>query len=146
MMRSRGRTTKSVGCSTATSDVLLDTHSLIWVLQGGTRFGAETRELLQTSEGVRFSSISIAEIRIKQMLGKLAVPEDVLERIEASGLQPSSFTPSAADELLAWPQLVRHDPFDRLLLAQAASLGTRLLTVDRVLLELEGAPVLDARR
>lgn len=125
--------------------MLLDTHSLLWVLSGGAEFGASARTALEGDPEVTYSSVSVAEIRIKQLLGKLQVPEDLLDRISAAGLRARDLTVAAADGLAAWPTLRRHDPFDRLLLAHAVAIGTRLLTADRVLLELDGAPVLDAR-
>ena len=100
---------------------------------------------MQDAEDVAYSAISLAEIRIKQMLGRLTVPEDLLHRIGEAGLRASAYGVRAADDLLSRPALVRHDPFDRLLLTQAAAEGTVLLTADRVLLGLPGAPVLDAR-
>lgn len=125
--------------------MLLDTRSLLWTLNGGEEFGSHARALLARATDPQYSSISIAEIRIKQLLGKLTVPDDLLLRIEEAGLRPAAYSAEAADDLLNWPQLVRHDPFDRLLLTQAVAAGTTLLTADRTLLALAGAPVIDAR-
>ncbi|WP_148286651.1 type II toxin-antitoxin system VapC family toxin [Mycobacterium canetti] len=44
------------------------------------------------------------------------------------------------------PKLTRHDPFDRLLVAQADRAGLQLLTADRVLLELRREFILDATK
>ena len=43
-------------------------------------------------------------------------------------------------------ELVRHDPFDRLLVAQATRAGLRLLTADQVLLGLGRDFIIDASR
>jgi PIN domain nuclease of toxin-antitoxin system len=40
----------------------------------------------------------------------------------------------------------RHDPFDRLIVAQASCAGLRLLTADHVLLDLRRDFILDASR
>lgn len=125
--------------------MLLDTHSLLWLLDGGDAFGSKARRLLEESEMVTYSAISIAEIRIKQMLGKLTVPDDLIQRIESAGLRSAAYGVLAAEGLVRWPALLRHDPFDRLLLTQAVAEGTVLLTADRVLLDLPDAPVIDAR-
>ena len=45
-----------------------------------------------------------------------------------------------------YPELARHDPFDRLLVAQADRAGLRLLTADRVLLGLQRSFILDATK
>ena len=71
-----------------------------------------------------FSAISIAEITIKSMLGKLSVPEDIEQQLVASGLNEMPVTSAHAGALRALPVLVRHDPFDRLLVAQSASPGS----------------------
>ncbi len=44
------------------------------------------------------------------------------------------------------PEVAHHDPFDRMLLAQCLVDGATLLTSDRALLALPGAPVSSARR
>ena len=125
--------------------MLLDTHALLWVLDGCARFGPVARRTLERGSDVAFSPVSIAEIRIKQMLGKLTVPADLLDRIEAAGLRPTPLGVRAADGLTRRPTLSRHDPFDRLLISQAVADDTVLVTADQVLLGLSGAPVLDAR-
>lgn len=129
----------------ATNDLLLDTHTLLWVLDGGASLGAECRSRIDRADTVWYSSISVAEIRIKELLGKLTVPPDLLALIQAANLQAASFSVGAADRLSQWPQSVRHDPFDRLLLCHAADLGAHLVTADTAILALEDAPVLDAR-
>ena len=45
-----------------------------------------------------------------------------------------------------FPELVRHDPFDRLLVAQAARAGLRLLTADQILLALGRDFIIDANQ
>jgi PIN domain nuclease of toxin-antitoxin system len=45
-----------------------------------------------------------------------------------------------------FPELIRHDPFDRLIVAQASRVGLRLLTADHVLLDLRRDFILDASR
>ena len=49
-----------------------------------------------------------------------------------------------AEGIREFPELIRHDPFDRLIVAQASQAGLRLLTADRVLLGLGRAFVVDA--
>lgn len=50
-----------------------------------------------------------------------------------------------ANALREEPELARHDPFDRFLLAQSFADGMPLLTADHVLLELGRTWVHDAR-
>jgi PIN domain nuclease of toxin-antitoxin system len=80
------------------------------------------------------------------MLGKLSVPADLSTRLTAQGLELLSITAEHAEALRDFPELTRHDPFDRLLVAQAARAGLQLLTADQVLLGLDREFILDASR
>lgn len=51
-----------------------------------------------------------------------------------------------AEAVREFPELARHDPFDRLIVAQAHLTGMRLLTADCVLLALDRDFVVDASK
>lgn len=70
---------------------------------------------------VYVSSISIAELRVKALKRKIQLPPDLLEIIVSSGMELESFGVDAANQITRFETLVRHDPFDRMILAQAAS-------------------------
>ena len=80
------------------------------------------------------------------MLGRLSVPADLSKRLTAQGLALLSITAEHAEALRDFPELSRHDPFDRLLVAQASRTGLRLVTADQVLLDLDRDFILDASR
>ena len=80
------------------------------------------------------------------MLGELSVPADLSRRLAAQGLELLSLTAGHAEALRDFPELTRHDSFDRLLVAQASCAGLRLLTADQVLLDLGRDFILDASR
>jgi PIN domain nuclease of toxin-antitoxin system len=80
------------------------------------------------------------------MLGKLSVPADFSTRLISQGLMPLSITAEHAEAIRNFPQLVRHDPFDRLLVAQASCAGLRLLTTDQILLGVGRDFIVDANR
>ncbi len=126
--------------------VLLDTNSLIWLLNSidGNQLGPLVKKILADADVVYVSSVSILEIRIKTMLGKLTSDKDLLIDIEAAGLKTLSFTSDHADAITSFPTLSRHDPFDRMLIAQAKTENLLLLTSDKVLLELNHAYVIDS--
>ena len=128
-------------------NILLDTNALIWLLSDaeGKSFGHEAKKLVQDAAVVYASSVSVLEIRIKAMLGKLTVGENLLEDINASGLEELSFTVHHADAIKAFPALSKHDPFDRMLLAQAHIEGRLFLTSDELLLRLGLPFIADAR-
>jgi PIN domain nuclease of toxin-antitoxin system len=126
--------------------ILLDTHSLLWVLTDSDRLGAAARASLTSARAVYSSSISVVEITVKTMLGKLAVPDDYLEAARESGIRDLPYTHEHALALQRFPQLARHDPFDRMLAAQASADGLTLMTADAVLLGMGEAFVQDSRR
>jgi len=72
------------------------------------------------------------------------VPADLSKRLPEQGLELLSVTAEHAEAIREFPELVRHDPFDRLIVAQASRAGLRLLTADRVLLDLRRDFILDA--
>lgn len=125
--------------------VLLDTNALLWVLADHDELGERARALLATSRPVHFSAVSVLEITIKQMLGRLTVPGDVSDGARRAGLLELPFRADHASRLLDFPALSRHDPFDRMLLAQAAEDHLLLVTSDRHLIGLGVASVVDAR-
>lgn len=130
---------------TAGSGTLLDSNALIWLLADDPRLGPRARGTLRSGEPGWFSSVSILEITMKTLLGRLSPPSDPTEAAGVAGLRDLPFTARHTAALAAFPELARHDPFDRMLLAQAATEGIRLLTADRVLLSRGLPSVVDAR-
>jgi PIN domain nuclease of toxin-antitoxin system len=124
--------------------ILLDTNALVWTLSDGRLLGPGTRHLLRR-DGVHFSSVSVLELVMKGMRGKLSLPEPAAQAATRAGMRELAFTAEHATRLEEFPALVRHDPFDRMLLAQAASEHWRLVTSDASLLELDLSWVIDAR-
>ncbi|WP_028932839.1 type II toxin-antitoxin system VapC family toxin [Pseudonocardia spinosispora] len=127
-----------------TTLLLLDSQAVVWLLDDSARLGARARELIQTAGGVYVSAASVWELTIKSMLGKLTIPADLASRLRQQGLVPLSVTAEHAEGIREFPELLRHDPFDRLLVAQAHRSGLRLLTADQVLLGLGRDFVIDA--
>lgn len=126
--------------------ILLDTQVALWLLYAPERVGKLARQAIEEAEAVAFSAVSIAEITVKKMLGRLDVPDDVARQLERSGLTPLALDIDHAAALDVFSEFVRHDPFDRLILAQARVERATLLTADRVLLSLDLPRVDDARR
>ncbi|WP_353950987.1 type II toxin-antitoxin system VapC family toxin [Knoellia sp. S7-12] len=126
--------------------ILLDTSALLWFFTRDPRMGPASQEALRGSTSpVHFSAISIVEFTIKEMIGKLQLMAPAAESARRAGMRELPFTADHAAGLEAFPALVRHDPFDRMLLAQARIEGMRLLTSDRVLLAAEPELTIDAR-
>lgn len=125
--------------------ILLDTNSLIWVLSGSPSLGDDAKQRLVTSTRPHFSAVSVLEMAIKRAIGKLQVPPDPRGSALSAGLHDLPFTSQHAAGVDGFPELARHDPFDRMLLAQAEVEGMHLLTSDRVLLGLGLDWVIDSR-
>ncbi len=98
------------------------------------------------AETAKVSAATVWELTIKTVLGKLSVPADLSKKLTAQGLALLSITAEHAEAIRDFPELVRHDPFDRLLVAQAYRAGLRLLSADQVLLGLGRNYIIDARR
>ena len=126
--------------------LLLDSQALLWLLDDNPRLGSQARQAITSAQGVYVSAATVWELTIKTMLGKLFVPADFSKRLTTQGLLPLSITAEHAEAIRDFPELTRHDPFDRLIVAQAARAGLRLLTADHVLLNLRRDFILDASR
>lgn len=126
--------------------LLLDSQVLLWLLDDNPRLGPQARQVITSAQGVHVSAATVWELTIKTMLGKLTVPDDLSKRLTGQGLELLSVTAEHAEAIRDFPELTRHDPFDRLLVAQAALTGLRLLTADHVLLDLHRDFIVDASR
>jgi len=114
--------------------MLLDSQVVLWLVDDSPRLGSATRRSLASASFVHVSAATVWELTIKSMLGKLTVPEDLDQRLDAQGLVVLPVTAAHASTMRLYPELVRHDPFDRLLMAQSTVEGLPLVTADRVLL------------
>jgi len=113
--------------------LLLDTHILLWWLNASTELSDEAIEMIASPEAIVFvSAVSIWEIRIKQSLGKVKVPEDFAEVLSAEAFEQLPVRFEHAHAVCTLPPLHR-DPFDRMLLAQAKLEKFTLVTHDDIL-------------
>lgn len=129
-----------------TTMLLLDSQTALWVLDDSPRLGAAARESIESLVEVYVSVASIWELTIKSMLGKISVPERLTDALRDQGFNILDITGHHAEALRRFPELVRHDPFDRLITAQAFCEHLRLLTADRVLLALQQDFIVDSSR
>lgn len=125
--------------------VLLDSHAVLWLADDPGRLGSEARRRLSQATQRYVSSVTQVEFRIKAMTGGFAMPARLFDSLEAQGLTPLSLTHEHAAAMVDFPELARHDPFDRLLLAQAHVERLSFLTADRHLLALGLEWLVDAR-
>ncbi|MGH3938018.1 MAG: type II toxin-antitoxin system VapC family toxin [Pseudonocardiaceae bacterium] len=128
----------------ATTLLLLDSQAALWLLDDNPRLGAHARQLISSETVVHVSAATVWELTIKAMLGKLSVPDGLPKRLAEQGLVLLAVTADHAEGIREFPELTRHDPFDRLLVAQASQTRLQLLTADRVLLGLGRDFIIDA--
>jgi len=127
--------------------LLLDTHVLLWAASEPEQLTAQARDALEDgSNDVLVSVVSAWEIAIKQSLGKLDLPRPaeqwLPEVLRRSGFELAEVGLAAALRVRALPWHHR-DPFDRLLVAQAAEEGYTVVTRDSALGSY-GVPLLKA--
>jgi PIN domain nuclease of toxin-antitoxin system len=118
------------------SRLLLDTHLVLWWLNGDPRLPQPVVERVQAAEAEVFvSQASLWEMAIKVSIGRLRVDLPELER--QVPLQGFRWLPIRTTHLLAVAELEsggdHRDPFDRLLVCQSRTEPLLLLTVDRQL-------------
>lgn len=109
--------------------LLLDTHVVLWWLTDDETLSAEVKEAIDTEVEVFVSAATVWEIAIKQALGKLTAPPDLLDVLNRSGLVELPIRIRHAAEAGQLP-LLHRDPFDRMLVAQARCEGMTLLSRD----------------
>ena len=113
---------------------LLDTHGLIWFLNGNPRLSSRARQLVEDENNeVLVSIASLWEIAIKSSLGKLELGEP-FDQMFPRQLQENAIEilDISVEHLNAVRILPFHhrDPFDRLILAQSQIENLPIISVD----------------
>jgi PIN domain nuclease of toxin-antitoxin system len=125
--------------------LLLDTHLLLWAAAGAGLPDRAAGLIADPDNRLFFSPASIWEIAAKAGLGRrdLAVDASVFRReLLDNDYEELPIMSAHAAAVGALPDLHR-DPFDRMLVAQAAVEGVTLLSADRAVLQYPG-PILSA--
>jgi PIN domain nuclease of toxin-antitoxin system len=113
-------------------DILLDTNALIWWFEDLPMLGQGGRGLIaDPANGLFVSSISLWEITIKWRIGKHGLPGSAYAAF--LGEEGVSLLAVALPHIAALERLEFHhkDPFDHLILAQAAVEGLTVMTSDQ---------------
>jgi PIN domain nuclease of toxin-antitoxin system len=101
--------------------LLLDTNVVVWLLLNDRDAvsAKAARALLDERNTVSLSAVSVWEIAIKRSLGKLQIEPDWARALARLDFDPLPVTTAHAQQVEHLPWHHR-DPFDRLLVAQAA--------------------------
>lgn len=117
--------------------LLIDTHVFLWILSERQRFSAKARAFLEDAESNQFffSDASAWEASIKFGLGKLKLPEEpelfFADRVRQAGYRHLRIDLSHVTRVHSLPR-VHGDPFDRLLVSQAAVESMTIISDDPV--------------
>ncbi len=116
--------------------VLLDTHVVVWWLEGATRLSRRAATILANLDNIILISAAVGwELAIKVSTGKMK-PQSIL--VDLDGIlkrEMFSELPITLEMAVRAGLLPPHhrDPFDRMLVAQAQSLNVPILSADAVL-------------
>ena len=128
------------------TSILLDTNALLWLVATPHRIGERARCALADQFNELFVSAASAwEVSIKTRIGRfdgeplLSAWRETLERLNAHDL-PIDSSDGAMAGRLRWDH---KDPFDRMIVAQAARRSLTIATSDRQIIAGALTPVLD---
>ena len=110
--------------------LLLDAHALVWWFTDVSSLSADARAaIVDPGNQVLVSAASIWELATKRAKGKIDLAGDLSASIEQAGFAGVPITTADAQAAAALP-LHHHDPFDRMLVAQAVRLDALVVTRD----------------
>lgn len=115
------------------NNLLLDTHALIWFLRGDKELSTAANSAIRSHLNERYVSVaSLWEITIKVNLGKIELDFSVDEFENLLAINDLNILPIGFWHLvhLSKLPLLHRDPFDRLLIAQAAADHLTIVTRD----------------
>lgn len=111
--------------------LLLDTHTVLWWLGEPERLPRQFLEAICSTENmVYLSAVVIWEIRIKESIGKLRLPDRFFSTLEQEQFEELAVTVSHAHALKTLPSH-HQDPFDRMLISQAIEEDLIILSMDK---------------
>lgn len=119
--------------------LILDTHALIWLVNGDSQLPTPVKRKIQAAEhqdGVAVSAMSFWEIALLYKKERLRLPVDVetwLKNMSEQAPHLKVIDPNT-DILIksvTFPDSFPQDPVDRIIAATALSLGATLITKDR---------------
>ena len=113
--------------------LLIDTHILIWFLEGNKLLSKSRRQIVADSQNNVFVSIaSLWEIAIKISIGKLTLAKplaNVIKQIEIEDFEILLISPEHTLRVSIMP-FHHRDPFDRVIIAQSQIENLPVLTDD----------------
>ncbi len=113
--------------------LLIDTHILIWFLEGNNLLSKSRRQIIADSQNDVFVSVaSLWEIAIKISVGKLNLVNPLDDVINQIGIENIEILPISPEHTLQVSVLPFHhrDPFDRIIICQSKVENLKIMTDD----------------
>ena len=113
---------------------LLDTHTLIWFLNGDNSLTSKARKAIESDNATNFVSIaSLWEISIKLSLDRLEIKfsfETISKEFDKNNFQ---LLPITFKDILVLSKLPFHhrDPFDRMIISQSIANDFTIISKDK---------------
>jgi PIN domain nuclease of toxin-antitoxin system len=114
-------------------NLLIDTHAVIWFITEDSKLPLKTKQIIEDIENNCFVSIATYwEIAIKHSLNRLNLKSDlenIFNIIEKTGFE---ILPITTNQILLNASLPyhHHDPFDRIIIAQAIFENLKIVSKD----------------
>lgn len=127
------------------TSILLDTNALLWLASSPDRLSTTAREILEDQRNQLYVSAASAwEVAIKTRIGRLnGAPLLHAWTDVVAGMNAVDLAIDAADAAMAGQLDWAHrDPFDRMIVAQAARRGLTIATSDSHVIQGALTPVL----
>ena len=120
------------------SAYLLDTHALIWFLEGDEHLSSEAQKVINDETSIIYLSIaSLWEMAIKISLGKLKLSQPLDQVISSLGTLNINLLPIKESHVLGLLTMpyVHRDPFDRLLISQASDENLNFISNEAIFID-----------
>jgi PIN domain nuclease of toxin-antitoxin system len=115
--------------------ILLDTHALLWFIEGDSQLSQNAKKLIEDPENeVYVSQISFFEISIKLKISKLQLLKSlrgIYNDALTAGIELLDLKFEHIENYQSVPLIADHrDPFDRILIATALHENLSIITID----------------
>ena len=115
-------------------NVLLDTHTFIWYIEGNAKSTQKARDIIEISgDKIYLSIISLWEIAIKTGKKQLTLQNEFDDLLDVlNSLEIEILTITFADTQIYKNLLLHHgDPFDRMIISQAINNSLTIVGCDQ---------------
>ena len=125
-------------------DILLDTCSVLWFLNGDEKMSDSARDSILCADNTIYVRIAtVWEVAIKLSINKLDFNDGIdgfIEALEAEDFTLLEISPKHVRAVAGLP-FIHRDPFDRMLIAQAMEENIPIMTTDSEILKYDISPI-----